>query len=182
MSCSASTRTRQERTIKHRIIVLGAGYAGAFSATSLARQLHSDDFEIIVVNAEPDFVERLRLHQLAAGQDLRHRPLAKVFAGTDIQLRLARVTSVDAEHRTVTVTDGEGIGRVVDDDARAKPGALRSRTAARVTSAIINTAAWAVSHPTFGKPNHKYRLATTREHSPHVVAGHIQSAIPLTQR
>ncbi|MEV6139903.1 FAD-dependent oxidoreductase [Nocardia sp. NPDC051990] len=101
--------------MKHRIVVLGAGYAGAFSAGYLARQLHSDDFEITVVNAEPDFVERLRLHQLAAGRDLRHRPLAEVFAGTGIRLRLARVTSVDAEHRTVTLADGEGIDRLEYD-------------------------------------------------------------------
>ncbi|MEV5838308.1 FAD-dependent oxidoreductase [Nocardia sp. NPDC052112] len=101
--------------MKHRIVVLGAGYAGAFSAGYLARQLHSDDFEITVVNAEPDFVERLRLHQLAAGHDLRHRPLAEVFAGTGIRLRLARVTDVDAEHRTVTVADGEGIARLEYD-------------------------------------------------------------------
>ncbi|WP_454197111.1 NAD(P)/FAD-dependent oxidoreductase [Nocardia sp. Marseille-Q1738] len=98
--------------MKHRIVVLGAGYAGAFSAGYLARQLHSDDFEITVVNAEPDFVERLRLHQLAAGQELRHRPLAEVFAGTGIRLRVARVTHVDAEQRTVTVVDGEGIDRL----------------------------------------------------------------------
>ncbi|NEW51379.1 FAD-dependent oxidoreductase [Nocardia cyriacigeorgica] len=101
--------------MKHRIIVLGAGYAGAFSATFLARRLHSDDFEITVVNAEPDFVERLRLHQLAAGQELRYRPLAKVFARTDIRLLLARVISVDAEHRTVTVEDGDGIDRLEYD-------------------------------------------------------------------
>lgn len=98
--------------MKHRIVVLGAGYAGAFSAGYLARRLHSDDFEITVVNAEPDFVERLRLHQLAAGHDLRHRPLAEVFAGTGIRLRVARVTSVDAEHRTVTVADADGVDRL----------------------------------------------------------------------
>jgi NADH dehydrogenase len=101
--------------MKHRIVVLGAGYAGTFSAGYLARQLHRDDFEITVVNAEPDFVERLRLHQLAAGQDLRHRPLAEVFAGTGIRLRVARVTDIDPEHRTVTVADGEGIDRLEYD-------------------------------------------------------------------
>ncbi|WP_284740027.1 NAD(P)/FAD-dependent oxidoreductase [Amycolatopsis sp. RTGN1] len=93
----------------HRIVVLGAGYAGAFSAGYLARRLHPGDFEITVVNAEPDFVERLRLHQLAAGRELRHRPLTEVFAGTGIRLRVARVTAVDAEHRTATVADGEGL-------------------------------------------------------------------------
>ncbi|MFI6217978.1 NAD(P)/FAD-dependent oxidoreductase [Nocardia brasiliensis] len=98
--------------MKHRIVVLGAGYAGAFSAAYLARQLHADDFEITVVNAEPDFVERLRNHQLAAGQELRHLPLAEVFAGTGIGLRVARVSDIDLEHRTVTVLDGVGIDRL----------------------------------------------------------------------
>lgn len=101
--------------MKHRIVVLGAGYAGAFTAGYLARQLHADDFEITVVNAEPDFVERLRLHQLAAGHQLPHRPLAEVFAGTGIGLRIARATGVDAEHRVVTIVDGEGIDRLEYD-------------------------------------------------------------------
>jgi NADH dehydrogenase FAD-containing subunit len=101
--------------MQHRIIVLGAGYAGGYAAGYLARHLHPDDFEITVVNAEPDFVERLRLHQLAAGQDLRRYPLAEMFAGTGIRLRLAHVTAVDAEHRTVTVTDGEGTDRLEYD-------------------------------------------------------------------
>ncbi|MGW2664099.1 NAD(P)/FAD-dependent oxidoreductase [Nocardia tengchongensis] len=101
--------------MKHHIIVLGAGYAGAFTAGYLARQLHSDDFRITVVNAEPDFVERMRLHQLAAGHGLPHRPLTEVFAGTDIELRVARVTEVDAEHRTVTVADEQGIERLEYD-------------------------------------------------------------------
>ncbi|TXS47744.1 oxidoreductase, partial [Streptomyces sp. t39] len=54
--------------MKHRIVVLGAGYAGAHVAGSLARRLSPGDVGITVVNAEPDFVQRLRLHQLAAGQ------------------------------------------------------------------------------------------------------------------
>lgn len=71
--------------MRHRIVVLGAGYAGAPAAGYLARHLHTDDFEITVVNAEPDFVERMRLHQLAAGQDLRRYQLAELFAGTGIR-------------------------------------------------------------------------------------------------
>ncbi|WP_328485732.1 NAD(P)/FAD-dependent oxidoreductase [Streptomyces zaomyceticus] len=96
--------------MKHRIVVLGAGYAGAFAAGNLARRLSSSDVEVTVVNAVPDFVERMRLHQLAAGQDLATRPLADVFAGTGVRLRLARVTGIDPERRAVAVTgeDGEG--------------------------------------------------------------------------
>ncbi|MET7844544.1 FAD-dependent oxidoreductase [Streptomyces sp. NPDC005356] len=94
--------------MKHRIVVLGAGYAGAFAAGNLARRLSPADTEITVVNAEPDFVERMRLHQLAIGQDLAFRKLADVFAGTGVRLRLARVTGVDPEHRTVAVTGPDG--------------------------------------------------------------------------
>ncbi|GAA2390776.1 FAD-dependent oxidoreductase [Streptomyces glaucosporus] len=94
--------------MKHRIIVLGAGYTGAVAAGRLARRLHRDDVAITLVNAEPDFVERVRLHQLAAGQDLRPRPLGEMFAGTGVELRLARVTGVDADRRTVTVEDADG--------------------------------------------------------------------------
>jgi NADH dehydrogenase FAD-containing subunit len=101
--------------MKHRIVVLGAGYAGSYAAGYLARNLHSDDFEITVVNAEADFVERLRLHQLAAGQELRRYPLESVFAGTGIRLRVARVTAVDVERRAVAVVDGDSTDRLEYD-------------------------------------------------------------------
>ncbi|MDP4503170.1 FAD-dependent oxidoreductase [Nonomuraea turcica] len=89
--------------MKHRIVVLGAGYAGAYVAENLARRLSPAETEITVVNAEPDFVERLRLHQLATGQEIEARQLADVFAGTGIRLRLARVTAVDPERQVVAV-------------------------------------------------------------------------------
>ncbi|WP_017586272.1 NAD(P)/FAD-dependent oxidoreductase [Nocardiopsis ganjiahuensis] len=101
--------------MRHRIIVLGAGYAGAASAGHLARRLHPDDVEITVVSADPDFVERMRLHQLAAGQELRRLPLTRMFAGTGIRLRVARVTALDADRRTVTVTDGKGTDQLEYD-------------------------------------------------------------------
>ncbi len=56
--------------MQHRIIVLGAGYAGASAAGRLARRLHRDDVSLTLVNAEPDFVERVRNHELATGRTL----------------------------------------------------------------------------------------------------------------
>ncbi|MEV0340942.1 FAD-dependent oxidoreductase [Nocardia sp. NPDC050713] len=94
--------------MKHRIVVLGAGYAGAITAGRLAKRLHRDDIEITLVNADPDFVERIRLHQLAAGQDLPVRPLRKVFAGTGVQVRIAWVDSVDADRKTVGLIGENG--------------------------------------------------------------------------
>ncbi|OQD57896.1 oxidoreductase [Streptomyces phaeoluteigriseus] len=98
--------------MKHRIVVLGAGYAGAYVAGSLARRLSPADTGITVVNAEPDFVQRLRLHQLAAGQQIEAPQLADVFAGTGIELRMARVTAVDPERRVVAVADADGGGEL----------------------------------------------------------------------
>ncbi|MEU6971890.1 FAD-dependent oxidoreductase [Kitasatospora aureofaciens] len=98
--------------MKHRILVLGAGYAGAYTAGNLARRLSPADVEITVVNAVPDFVERMRLHQLAAGRDIEAPKLASVFAGTGIRLRVARVAAVDPERRVVVVADADGVGEL----------------------------------------------------------------------
>ncbi|MCX4762858.1 FAD-dependent oxidoreductase [Streptomyces sp. NBC_01275] len=94
--------------MQHRIIVLGAGYTGAIAAGRLAKRLCRDDVAITLVNAEPDFVERVRMHQLAVGQDLRPRPFSEMFAGTGVELKLARVTSVDVDRKTVAVIAATG--------------------------------------------------------------------------
>ncbi|MCX4447945.1 NAD(P)/FAD-dependent oxidoreductase [Streptomyces sp. NBC_01789] len=93
---------------QHRIIVLGAGYAGAIAAGRVAKRLRREDVSVTLVNAEPDFVERVRMHQLAAGQDLKPRPFAEMFAGTGVELKVGRVTAVDADRRAVTVQDADG--------------------------------------------------------------------------
>lgn len=93
---------------KHRIVVLGAGYAGAITAGRLAKRLHRDDVEITLVNGDPDFVERVRLHQLASGQNLPRRPLREVYAGTGVRVLTAWVTAVDAERRTVALAGEHG--------------------------------------------------------------------------
>ncbi|MEU4078203.1 oxidoreductase [Streptomyces venezuelae] len=94
--------------MQHRIVVLGAGYTGAVAAGRLAKRLHREDVTITLVNAEPDFVERVRLHQLAAGQELKPRPFSEMFAGTGVELKLARVTAVDVDRKTVTVSAAHG--------------------------------------------------------------------------
>ncbi|MFI8323141.1 NAD(P)/FAD-dependent oxidoreductase [Streptomyces sp. NPDC085529] len=94
--------------MQHRIVVLGAGYTGAVAAGRLAKRLHREDVRITLVNPEPDFVERVRLHQLAAGQDLTPRPFGEIFAGTGVELKLARVAAVDADRKAVTLDTADG--------------------------------------------------------------------------
>ncbi|APS20351.1 oxidoreductase [Streptomyces sp. Tue 6075] len=93
---------------QHRVVVIGAGYTGATAAGRLARRLRGEDVSITLVNAEPDFVERVRMHQLAVGQPLRPRPFDEMFAGTGVELRLGRVTGIDVDRRAVTVTGADG--------------------------------------------------------------------------
>jgi NADH:ubiquinone reductase (H+-translocating) len=113
----SSGKPAQDRSkeMQHRIIVLGAGYTGAIAAGRLAKRLRREDVAITLVNAEPDFVERVRMHQLAAGQDLKPRPFSEMFAGTGVELRLAKVTGVDVDRKTVAVIDANGAEELAYD-------------------------------------------------------------------
>lgn len=136
--------------MQHRIIVLGAGYTGAFVAGRLARRLRREDVTLTLVDAEPDFVERVRMHQLAVGQDLRPRPYSEMFAGTGVVLKVAKVTGIDVDGRTVSVLGADGAEELAYDslvyalgsgwntrgvpgaaehahDIAGRPGALRLR-------------------------------------------------------
>ena len=97
---------------KHHIVILGAGYAGAYVAGNLARRLSPTDIEITVVNSAADFVHRQQLNQLAAGREIEAPDLADVFAGTGVRLRVARVAAIDPERQVVAVADDEGGGEI----------------------------------------------------------------------
>ncbi|MDT7658764.1 MAG: hypothetical protein QOF38_3479 [Pseudonocardiales bacterium] len=111
-----------------RIVVVGAGYAGLAAAKLAARWTGA---EVTLVNAGDRFVERVRLHQLAAGQPLRDLPLAGLLRGTGVRLVVDRVTGIDAATRTVRLGGRElGYDRLVyaagsQTDLDSVPGAAR---------------------------------------------------------
>lgn len=49
-----------------RVVIVGGGYAGVLTANRLSQRA---DIDITLVNPRPIFVERIRLHQLVAGND-----------------------------------------------------------------------------------------------------------------
>ncbi|QNG17862.1 FAD-dependent oxidoreductase [Rhodococcus triatomae] len=86
------------------VIVLGGGYAGTMAANRILAT-GRDDVTVTVVNARPRFVERIRLHQVAAGtasgeqefDDLLH-PAARVRIAT-AQRIVGRVIEIEGGER-----------------------------------------------------------------------------------
>lgn len=59
----------------------------------------------------------------------------------------------------------DGILQMVDDEGQAKPKYVGGRKAARVKAGILKMSLWATSHPTFGLPKRKRRLAAAPDAS-----------------
>jgi NADH dehydrogenase FAD-containing subunit len=92
----------------HRVVVLGAGYAGLPAAKRLARQVYADEVSVMLINASPTFTERPRLHQLATGQKLREVPIASVL-GSAVRLRIGRVVALDPDAKRIRLGDGSTV-------------------------------------------------------------------------
>ncbi|WP_062983419.1 NAD(P)/FAD-dependent oxidoreductase [Nocardia anaemiae] len=88
-------------TGQHRIVVLGAGYAGLAAARRLARAAR--DAHITVVDARASFVERVRLHQYAAGQSIPEWDLRELLEPK--RIRFVQAWAHRIEHKRV-ILDG----------------------------------------------------------------------------
>ena len=83
------------------ILIIGAGYAGTLAALRLAGKTHNQT--ITLTNASDTFVERIRLHQLAAGQAPKQRSLPAMLRGKSIDFVQGRVIAIDPVKHTVSV-------------------------------------------------------------------------------
>jgi NADH dehydrogenase len=103
-----------------RIVVIGAGYAGLVATVRLAgrlkREVQARRVTITLVNAADAFVERLRLHQLAANRPIPDRPIAETLRGTGIAFVRGTVIALDTRRRTLEVQTGSGIQAVAYDN------------------------------------------------------------------
>jgi NADH:ubiquinone reductase (H+-translocating) len=91
------------RHTPHRIVVVGAGYAGMTAVTCLSRRTRRYASHITLINPSARFVERLRLHQIATGQQLPVHQIPKILAGTGIEFVEDRITAIDPQRRAVEV-------------------------------------------------------------------------------
>ncbi|TPQ18315.1 NAD(P)/FAD-dependent oxidoreductase [Streptomyces sporangiiformans] len=115
--------------ITHRVLILGAGYAGMSAAIQLAaRSKGREDVQVTLVNAQERFTERMRLHMTATGQQLAELSIPELLEGTGARFVRGWVTAIDAGARTVRIDDDRvlhydtlvyGLGGVADTAAVA---------------------------------------------------------------
>lgn len=91
----------------NRVVVIGGGYAGALAANHVRMRDDSGcPVDVTLVNPRPKFIERIRLHQHAAGNyDAAvgyDTPLAD-----DVRLVVDTATRIDAAARTVELASGD---------------------------------------------------------------------------
>ncbi|MDQ6598711.1 NAD(P)/FAD-dependent oxidoreductase [Bacillus salipaludis] len=92
-----------------KIVILGAGYGGLLAAINIRKYLNKDQAEVTVVNQFPTHQIITELHRLAAGSVAEQAvamPLAKLFKGKDIDLRIAKVESFSVDKKEVKLSDG----------------------------------------------------------------------------
>lgn len=87
---------------KTHVVVIGGGYAGTMAANHLRLRA---DVDITLVNPRPQFVERIRLHQLAAGTRTATVDYATLL-GNGIQLVVDSANHIDAAVRRVQLASG----------------------------------------------------------------------------
>ncbi|WP_280370407.1 NAD(P)/FAD-dependent oxidoreductase [Nocardia wallacei] len=90
----------------HQIVVLGAGYTGMLATVRLAHRTRGRDVRITLVNPSERFTERLRMHQIAAGQELGDHRIPQLLSGSGVDFRRAAATAIDPAGHRVTLDDG----------------------------------------------------------------------------
>ena len=88
------------------VLIAGGGYAGVSAALRLARQ-RIDGVRITLVNDRAEFIERIRLHQRAVGQNVGVHSLAEMLKGTPVELRVGAIESLDVKRQTLAVAGEE---------------------------------------------------------------------------
>ncbi|MFD7700860.1 NAD(P)/FAD-dependent oxidoreductase [Streptomyces caelestis] len=126
-----SARQETGTATAHRVVILGAGYAGMAAAVQLAARVkRREDVRVTVVNAQERFTERMRLHMAATGQRLAELSVPELLEGTGARFVRGWVTALDPAARTVRIDDDRvlpydtlvyGLGAVAD--TAAVPGA-----------------------------------------------------------
>ena len=87
------------------VVVIGGGYAGTLAANRLQQ---NGEIDITLVNPRPRFVQRLRLHQFAAGTGDATADYGALL-GRRVDLVVDNADRIDASARTVHLASGRAL-------------------------------------------------------------------------
>ena len=90
-------------------MVLGAGYTGIVVAGQLARRTRADEASVTLVSGNAIRDERMRWHQLAAGQQYPHLSVANALKGSGAALEIGHIERIDLERRAVLLAGGRAL-------------------------------------------------------------------------
>jgi len=91
--------------LSKKIVVLGAGYAGALTAKKLEKKLKGQDVDITIIDKNPFFTMLSELHEVAAWrveEDSIRIDLKKIFAGRNVNVVLDNIVETDFEQNKIT--------------------------------------------------------------------------------
>ncbi|MFE7746986.1 NAD(P)/FAD-dependent oxidoreductase [Nocardia sp. NPDC057455] len=94
-----------EHDKRHKVLVIGGGYAGTFAANRLRVRT---DVDITLVNPRPQFVDRIRLHQFVAGTGDAALDYGTLL-GTGIELVVDSATRIDTATGMVRLASGRAL-------------------------------------------------------------------------
>lgn len=101
-----------------RIVILGAGFGGVYTAKKFLPYVKKGMIELTVINRTNYFLFTPLLHEAATGSlSLRSvaEPLREVFAGTDVRIVQGTVYGIDSQRRYVNVTRDEASMKISFD-------------------------------------------------------------------
>lgn len=83
----------------HQVVVIGGGYAGLTTAARIGEG--ASGTALTLIDAKSEFVERIRLHEVAGGSAPRHLPYDAFMEARGGRFVQARVLAIDPARRTV---------------------------------------------------------------------------------
>ena len=91
------------RGMERNITILGGGYGGAVAAARMARR----GVPVTLIDARAGLTERIRMHQVAAGDDIAPIAYRRLFGNLPVDFVQTRVTAIDRDRKRVITSDGE---------------------------------------------------------------------------
>jgi NADH dehydrogenase len=84
------------RTTPHKVLILGGGYAGMIAAARIGKRA-----DVTLIDARPEFVQRIRLHELLAGGAPKTLGFARWLGRRGVRFVQARAESLEPGRQRV---------------------------------------------------------------------------------